>query len=109
MGLAFVGLVLAGVMGPVAWVLVPELFGRPASASVQGLRLAMGEVLGALAFWAIFTAKPFAALLVRRLHDLDRSARGLAVLLVPGVGLVVVIWWLCLRGTDGENRFGPQA
>ncbi len=108
LALAFVLLVLGAVMGPVAWVLFPELFGRPASASAQGLRLAMGEVLGGLAFWAIFTVKPVAALLVRRLHDLDRSGRGLAVLLVPGAGLIVLIWWLVQKGTEGANRFGPQ-
>jgi uncharacterized membrane protein YhaH (DUF805 family) len=106
-GLVYVLAVVAGFMGPVAWMLFPQVFGRPDSGSAQGLRLAAMEIVGALALWAIFTAKPMAALLVRRMHDLDHSGARLAALLVPGVGVIVLLWWLCQSGTKGPNRFGP--
>jgi uncharacterized membrane protein YhaH (DUF805 family) len=44
---------------------------------------------------------------VRRLHDLDRT--GWWILLVfTVVGIIVLVAWYCLRGTVGQNRFGPD-
>jgi len=44
---------------------------------------------------------------VRRLHDTDKSGWWMLISLIPLVGFIVLIVLLCLRGTDGENRFGP--
>ena len=47
------------------------------------------------------------ALGVRRLHDLNKS--GWWVLLYfTIVGVPVVIYWCCLKGDDGKNRFGSD-
>lgn len=107
LGLGFVLAVVFGIALPLAWILFPELFGRPARVGAPGMRLAAAEVVGALAFWAIFTAKPLAALMVRRLHDLNRPATALAVALIPVLGQCIVLVWFCLPGTPGPNRFGP--
>jgi uncharacterized membrane protein YhaH (DUF805 family) len=106
-GVAFVLAVLLGVLGPVLWLLFPQAFGRPDTGGAQGLRLAAGEVVGALAFWAIFTVKPLVALLVRRMHDLDRPGALALAGLIPGLGQVLLLVWLCQRGSPGLNRFGP--
>ena len=48
---------------------------------------------------------PSLAVLVRRLHDIDRT--GWWVLIGPTfIGTLVLIYWACLPGTSGSNRFG---
>src|SRR5262245_31469173 len=51
---------------------------------------------------------PGLAVTVRRLHDVDRS--GWWVLIVfTIVGMLVLLYWMVIRGTVGDNRFGPDA
>ena len=50
---------------------------------------------------------PGIAVSVRRLHDIDRT--GWWVLLgLTAIGVLVLIYWACQRGTIGQNRFGPD-
>ncbi len=49
---------------------------------------------------------PSIAAAVRRLHDTDRSGWWYLIFLVPLVGAIVLIYFLCQRGTEGQNRFG---
>jgi uncharacterized membrane protein YhaH (DUF805 family) len=51
---------------------------------------------------------PSLAVAVRRLHDTDRSGWMLLISLIPLVGSIIVIVFLCQRGTDGPNRFGSD-
>ena len=51
---------------------------------------------------------PSLAVTVRRLHDTDRSGWWILIAFVPFVGAVVLIVFMCLPGTAGPNRFGPQ-
>jgi uncharacterized membrane protein YhaH (DUF805 family) len=51
---------------------------------------------------------PGLAVLVRRLHDTDRSGWWVLLGLIPLIGLIVLIVWCCARGTLGPNRFGPD-
>jgi len=51
---------------------------------------------------------PWLAALVRRLHDRDYSGWRVLLYLIPLVGPILVIIWLCMRGTMGPNRFGPD-
>ena len=50
---------------------------------------------------------PGLAVSARRLHDLDRTAWWL-LLLLTGIGIILLIIWDCMRGTRGPNRFGPD-
>lgn len=70
-------------------------------------------VLGGL--WALGTFIPNIAVTVRRLHDRDMSGwwyLGFIVLsLIPFVNFIAIIAYLvimCLEGTRGTNRFGPD-
>jgi uncharacterized membrane protein YhaH (DUF805 family) len=45
---------------------------------------------------------------VRRLHDTDKSGWWLLLGLIPVVGAIVLIVFLCQRGTVGPNQFGPD-
>ncbi|WP_256872527.1 DUF805 domain-containing protein, partial [Enterobacter cloacae] len=43
-----------------------------------------------------------------RLHDTDRSAWWLLLLLIPIIGWLIILIFNCQSGTPGENRFGPD-
>lgn len=49
---------------------------------------------------------PNLAVGARRLHDMDRSGWWQLIALVPFIGVLVLIYWMVQRGTDGSNRFG---
>lgn len=65
-----------------------------------------GNIVSLLFALAIFL--PGLSVTVRRLHDTDRSGWWYWIVLIPLVGIVLLIVWLCTRGTRGPNRFGPE-
>jgi uncharacterized membrane protein YhaH (DUF805 family) len=75
---------------------------------------AMGTVsasagIGTLgAIYALAVLLPSLGVTVRRLHDTDRSGWWLLICLVPLIGGIVLLVFLCIEGTRGSNRFGPD-
>jgi uncharacterized membrane protein YhaH (DUF805 family) len=57
--------------------------------------------------FAVATVVPTVSAGVRRLHDTDRSGWWMLIILVPVVGLVI-FYFLCQPGTQGQNRFGSE-
>ncbi len=51
---------------------------------------------------------PSIAVGARRLHDTDKSAWWLLLGIVPLIGLLL-IYFLAIPGTQGDNRFGPES
>ncbi|HXD02029.1 MAG TPA: DUF805 domain-containing protein [Novosphingobium sp.] len=51
---------------------------------------------------------PGIAVSVRRLHDQDRSGWLLLLALIPFLGWFALLVFMCLEGTRGPNRFGPD-
>jgi uncharacterized membrane protein YhaH (DUF805 family) len=51
---------------------------------------------------------PGLAVTVRRLHDTDRSGWWWWLQLIPFFGGLVILVFMCLDGTPGPNRFGPD-
>ena len=51
---------------------------------------------------------PGLAVAVRRLHDQDRSGWLLLLVLIPILGWFALLVLMCLDGTPGPNRFGPD-
>lgn len=49
---------------------------------------------------------PTISVLVRRLHDTDRSGWYYWMALIPLVGIIILIVYLCQPGTPGRNKFG---
>jgi uncharacterized membrane protein YhaH (DUF805 family) len=74
-----------------------------------GIVLGLGGV-GAFVLGAatLVNLLPALSVLVRRLHDTDRSGWWYWFMLVPLIGPILLIVWLCTRGSWGENRFGPD-
>lgn len=50
---------------------------------------------------------PSLAVLVRRLHDTDKSGWWVLIGCIPIVGIVIIVF-LCMEGTRGPNQFGPD-
>jgi uncharacterized membrane protein YhaH (DUF805 family) len=51
---------------------------------------------------------PSLAVTVRRLHDTNSSGWWYLITLIPYLGGLIMIVWYCIKGTEGENRFGPD-
>jgi uncharacterized membrane protein YhaH (DUF805 family) len=51
---------------------------------------------------------PSLAVYIRRLHDTDHSAWWLFIAFVPIIGVIVLLYFLVIKGTEGTNRFGPD-
>jgi len=51
---------------------------------------------------------PLSSVTVRRMHDLDKSAWWLLIGFIPFAGSIVLLFWTCSEGTEGENNFGPE-
>ena len=69
---------------------------------VSGIRTI--GVVGAIA--SLVLLLPGLAVLVRRLHDTDRSGWWILITLIPIIGVIVLLVFLLTPGTLGPNRFG---
>ena len=58
--------------------------------------------------FAIAMLLPSLGVLVRSLHDTNRSGWWILILLIPLVGIIWMIVLCCLQGTSGRNRFGED-
>jgi len=67
----------------------------------------LGDVSPVQSIVGLVLLLPGLAVSARRLHDLDRTAWWL-LLLLTGIGIILLIIWDCMRGTQGPNRFGPD-
>jgi uncharacterized membrane protein YhaH (DUF805 family) len=50
---------------------------------------------------------PGLAVSIRRLHDINRSGYWVLIALTV-VGILMLIYWACIKGTTGDNDFGPD-
>nr|WP_318963260.1 DUF805 domain-containing protein [Sphingosinicella flava] len=91
------GLVLSLVMG-----------GAAMSDGDGGIMAALGGSLLLLAILGLVFLIPSIAVGVRRLHDQDKSGWFLLLGLIPYLGAIVLIVMMCLSGTPGPNRYGPD-
>ena len=51
---------------------------------------------------------PGLAVSARRLHDTDRSGWWILINLIPVIGWIIYLVFLCSDSKPGENRFGPN-
>lgn len=59
-----------------------------------------------LIIYIIITTCPTLAVTVRRWHDIGRTGKWLWLNLVPGVGTVVILLFMMVRGEDFTNEYG---
>jgi uncharacterized membrane protein YhaH (DUF805 family) len=65
-----------------------------------------GSLLSSLGSLALFL--PTLAVAVRRLHDTDRTGWWILIGLIPLIGWIIYLVFMCQRGTEGPNRFGED-
>ncbi|GAA4936027.1 uncharacterized membrane protein YhaH (DUF805 family) [Actinomycetospora succinea] len=56
--------------------------------------------------YALAVLIPTLAVTVRRLHDTDRTGWWVLIALIPFVGGIVLLVFMCLDGTPGVNQYG---
>jgi len=59
-----------------------------------------------MALFALVSLLPNIAIVTRRLHDIDKSGWWQLLIFVPVIGTIVLLVFLVMKGTEGENRFG---
>ena len=76
---------------------------------VVGERVAFDSTMGVFS-WIVFLGLliPSTAVSVRRLHDKNLRGWWVLLFLIPLIGTIALFILYCMRGTDGENRFGAD-
>ena len=85
------------------------------------VNLAVGVLIGLIAgflktpsinylssIFSIACAVPSIMLLIRRLHDLNRPGWWCLGMLIPLLNIVLAVYVLFFKGTDGPNDYGPD-
>lgn len=76
---------------------------------ILGLSGMVGGVYGPLTtIFLLGIIVPSIAVQVRRFHDQDKSGWFVLLALIPFLGGLIVLVFMCLEGTKGPNRFGPD-
>ena len=57
---------------------------------------------------AIALILPAIAVLVRRLHDTDRTGWWFWIYLLPVIGRIVILVFTLTGGDEGDNKYGPN-
>ncbi len=57
---------------------------------------------------ALLLLLPVLAVSVRRLHDIGKGGGYIFINFIPLVGPIIWIYWACLEGEKGANRFGKN-
>ena len=65
-----------------------------------------GGIVGLV--WILVTIVPALAILVRRLHDSDKSGWWALMLLVPFAGAIVLLIFVVTDSDTGDNQYGPS-
>jgi uncharacterized membrane protein YhaH (DUF805 family) len=73
---------------------------------IQGLAGMEDPML--LGIYVLAMCLPAISVLVRRLHDIDKSGWWVWIAYVPVVGGIILLVFECMEGTKGTNRFGPD-
>ena len=84
-----------------------SLFGSGFAFQTDGsvrLRAHSSGVFGPILSLILFL--PSVSVMVRRLHDLDKSGWWWFINFVPLIGWIIFIVWMASEGTQGPNRFG---
>lgn len=72
------------------------------------LFLSAGMPLAPLStIFSLATLIPYICVTARRLHDVNRSGWWMLIPLTV-IGIIPYFYWLCSRGTAGDNRFGAD-
>ena len=64
--------------------------------------------IAVLGLFALFMLVPSLAVLVRRLHDLNKSGWNFLFYFIPIAGPIIMLVWLCTEGNRFPNNYGDD-
>lgn len=74
-----------------------------------GKMSSLGSIAGIIiGIYSLAIIIPSLAVTIRRFHDQDKSGWMFLLAFIPAVGGLIVFVFMCLEGTKGDNRFGPD-
>lgn len=71
---------------------------------VNTVAMLIGPKIQMITYLILFL--PSLTVLIRRLHDTDRTGWWVLILLIPIIGILVILYFMIIEGTKGPNRFG---
>ncbi len=77
---------------------------RSAGFSESAMEVALLITIIPLQFFILIAST---CLVIRRLHDVDRSGWWYLIIITI-IGIIPLLIWFCTKGTDGDNRFGKD-
>lgn len=80
-------------------------FGSPAG---EERTLAENYFLVVTGLFVVGTIIPSIAVTVRRFHDQDKSGWFYLFSFIPYIGGFIMLFFMCVDGTPGPNRYGPD-
>jgi uncharacterized membrane protein YhaH (DUF805 family) len=95
------------------WMFVVGVIGASVVAMLIDNVIGMGQLVAGVygplyTLVALGTIVPSLACMVRRLHDQDKSGWFALLVLIPILGGLVILVFMFLEGTKGENQYGPD-
>ena len=78
------------------------------NASESAMMALFMPLIGLYMLYVLAMFVPGLAVTVRRFHDQDHSGWMILLGLIPGLGGLILLVFMCLEGTRGPNRFGPD-
>ena len=67
-----------------------------------------GSIICIYSLYELASIVPHLAVTCRRLHDTNRSGACIFISLIPVVGAIILLIWLCEQSTYGDNAYGPS-
>ena len=61
-----------------------------------------------MSLYSLATLVPGLAVSWRRLHDISRSGVNYLLILIPLVGAIILLVWMCKDSYPGINQYGPN-
>lgn len=88
----------------IAYLVLAFVFGLLGSIAGFGF----GAVVAVIVVLALGLFIPNLACMIRRLHDQDQSGWLCLLFFIPYVGGIIGLVFMCIRGTQGPNKYGPD-
>jgi uncharacterized membrane protein YhaH (DUF805 family) len=85
--------------------LIATVTGGISTALPQEIGVALAMIILIVAYIMLIVTSIF--IMIKRLHDVNRSGWLLLLLLVPLINIILGLYLLFAPGTDGPNNFGP--
>ncbi len=60
-------------------------------------------------FYSLAVLIPSIAVMVRRLHDTNHSGWWWFLILIPIIGWIILLVFLCTDSMPGDNKYGPNS